>query len=106
MAEFYDDYLSSYDQGNSVPVVSPNRAGAWSQLNLASQSGSHSAPNSMYSQNDRSIRRKNSNRSNRRAFARTRNDDEEGYGSGGYDDGPLELTMIRVKVCSISFIFW
>ena len=106
MAEFYDDYLGSYDQGNSVPVISPDRTGAWSQLNPASGSGSHSAPNSLYSHNGRSMRRKNSTRTNPRASPRTRNNyEEEGYGSGEYDDGPFELTMIRVKVCSISFIF-
>jgi hypothetical protein len=26
-------------------------------------------------------------------------EEEEGYGSGEYDDGPFELTKIRVKVC-------
>ena len=104
MAEFYDDYLGSYDQGNSVPVISPDRAGARSQSNPAS---SRSAPNSFYSHNGRSMRRKNSHRTNLRAFARARNNfEEEGYGSEEYDDGPLELTMIRVKVCSIFLIFW
>ena len=107
MAELYDDYLGFHDQGNSVPVVSPDRSGAWSQSIPASQSGSRSAPNSFYSHNGRSMRRKNSNRTNLRTFARARNNyEEEGYGSEEYDDGPLELTMIRVKVCSISFIFW
>ena len=105
MAEFYDDYLGSYEQGPSVPVTSPDRAGAWSQSNPASRS--RSVPNSVYSNNGRPMRRKNSNRTNPRAFARARNNyEEEGYGSEEYDDGPLELTMIRVKVCSISFIFW
>ena len=95
MAEFYDAYLGSYDQGNSIPVISPDRPGARSQLNSAFLSGSHSSP-SLYSPNGRSMRRKNSTR----AFARTRNNyEEEGYGSGEYDDGPFELTMIRVKVC-------
>ena len=49
------------------------------------------------------MRRMNSSRSNPRAFVRGRsNYDEEGYGSEEYDDGPLELAMIRVKVCSCS----
>jgi hypothetical protein len=26
-------------------------------------------------------------------------EEEEGYGSGDYDDGPFELVKIRVKVC-------
>ena len=85
MAEFYDDYLGSYDQGYS-PVLSPDRTGM--------RSG-------------RSVRRMNSTRTNARTFVRGRNNyEEEGYGSDEYDDGPLELAMIRVKVCSISFIFW
>jgi hypothetical protein len=95
MAEFYNDYLGSYDQGNSVPITSPDRAGAWSQSNP----GSRSSPNSQYSHNGRSVRRKNSYRTNPRAFSRARNNyEEEGYGSEEYDDGPLELTMIRVKL--------
>ena len=88
MAEFYDDYLGSYDQGYSSPVVSPDRA---------------SSARSPVSQHSRSMRRMNSSRSNPRLFVRGRtNYDEEGYGSEEYDDGPLELVMIRVKVCSCS----
>lgn len=90
MAEFYDDYLDTYD---SVPVPSPDRP-AWPQSNHGTQ----------HSQNGRSMGRKTSSRTNR-AFVRGRNNYEEGYGSEEYDDGPLELTMIRVKVCSISFRF-
>ena len=52
------------------------------------------------------MRRMNSTRSNPRAFVRGRNNiEEEGYVSEEYDDGPFELAMIRVKVCSISYIF-
>jgi neutrophil factor 2 len=92
MAEFYDDYLGSYDRGYSTPVVSPVRAGS-----LRSHGSQYS----------RSVRRVNSTRNNPRAFVRGRNNyEEEGYGSEEYDDGPIELAMIRVKVCSISFVFW
>jgi len=81
MAEFYDDYLGSYDQIS--PVISPDRAGSLSS----------------FSQYSRSMRRKNSSRTNPRSFVRGRNSyDEEGYGSEEYDDGPLELAMIRVKL--------
>ena len=105
MAEFYDDYLGSYDQGNSVQIISPHRAGARSKSNHVSRSDSRSASNSIYSHNGRSMRRKNSSRANPRAYTRARNNyEEEGYGSEEYDDGPPELTMIRVKVCNISFI--
>lgn len=92
MAEFYDDYLGSYDQGYSTPVTSPERSGS-----IRSHAPQYS----------RSMRRMNSTRTNPRAFVRGRNNyEEEGYGSEEYDDGPLELVMIRVKVSSISFIFW
>jgi neutrophil cytosolic factor 2 len=84
MAEFYDDYLGSYDQGYSPPVTSPDRA------------SSTRSPASQYS---RSMKRMNSSRSNPRAFVRGRNNyDEEGYGSEEYDEGPFELAMIRVKL--------
>jgi len=81
MAEFYDDYLGSYDRGYSTPVVSPVRAG------------------SLRSPGSRSMRRMNSSRINPRAFARGRNNyEEEGNVSDEYDDGPIELAMIRVKL--------
>jgi len=80
MAEFYDDYLGSYDQGSSAPVISPDRAVTRPQYS-------------------RSMRRMNSVRTNPRAIVRGRNNyEEEGYGSEEYDDGPLELAMIRVKL--------
>jgi len=85
MAEFYDDYLGSYEQGNSPPVISPDRT---------------RSPTSLFSYSSRSMsmRRMNSSRTPR-AFVRGRNNyEEEGYGSEEYDDGPLELAMIRVKL--------
>ena len=89
MTEFYEDYLGSYDQGYSTPVTSPDRTGTRS-----------------HTPHSRSMRRMGSIRTNARAFVRGRNNyEEEGYGSEEYDDGPLELAMIRVKVCSIPFIF-
>ena len=106
MAEFYDDYLGSYDQESSVPVMLRDRTGAWSQSSYASQSNSRGVPNSLYSRNGRSMRRKNPSHANPRAFTRAQNDYEGGYGSEEYDDGSLELTMIRVKVCNIPLIFW
>ena len=91
MTEFYDDYLGSYDQGNSPAVISPDRA---------------RSPTYSYNSRSMSMRRMNSTRSNPRAFVRGRNNiEEEGYVSEEYDDGPFELAMIRVKVCSISYIF-
>lgn len=95
MPEFYDDY-----QGNS-PVISPDRVGT------RMRSGSRSVPNS-YASSSSGRTRHNSKRSIPRVFVRTRSnyeEEEEGYGSGEYDDGPIELSMIRVKVCSLSFIF-
>ena len=82
MAEFYDSYLGYHDKGYSPQVISPDRVGG---IRTSSQ----------YS---RSMRI-SSSRTNSRAFVRGRNNyDEEGYGGEGDDDGPLELSMIRVKV--------
>ena len=96
---FYDDYVDSYNRRNSP---SSDRVGAW-RLNLSH--GPRNVPSSSYS--GRSMRN-NSKRGNPHAFIRARGnyeEEEEGYGSGEYDDGPTELTLIRVKVCSLCFIF-
>jgi hypothetical protein len=46
------------------------------------------------------MRRKSTRRPNARAsrIQSTYEEEEEGYGSGEYDDGPLELSLIRVKL--------
>jgi len=99
MSEIYDDYLDSYDHGS--PVLPPDRVSAWARSNSAPRPGSRSAPHSQYAPSSYggSMRRKSTKRANPRAFrAQTTYEEEEGYGSGEYDDGPIELTLIRVKL--------
>ena len=103
MTEIYDGYLDSYHSVPVPPVSSPSRMRARS--NPASRSGSS---NSGYAQIGGLMRRKSSRRANPRTYSRaqsTYEEEEEGYGSGEYDDGPIELSLIRVKVCSLIFIF-
>jgi len=101
VSEIYDRYLDSYDQGNPVPP--PDRVSAWARVNSAPRTGSRTAPHSPYAPSSYggSMRRKSTKRSNVRAFSRaqsTYEEEEEGYGSGEYDDGPIELSLIRVKL--------
>lgn len=104
LLELYDNYM---DQEKPIPAMSLDRAGTWNQ---SSRSRSRSVANTQYAPSSYSGRsmRTNSKRSNPRSFARARSnyeeEEEEGYGSGEYDDGPIELSLIRVKVCSL-FIF-
>jgi hypothetical protein len=95
--ELYDEYLDSYNRRNSPPS---DRIGTW-RLNL-SRSNSRNVRSAQSSYSGRSMRN-NSKRGNPSAFIRARSneEEEEGYGSGEcgeYDDGPIELTLIRVKL--------
>lgn len=104
MSEIYEDYLDSH--GGS-PVTSPDRARTYARLNPP-RSGS--APNSQYgpSSYGGSMRRKTTRRGNPHTSSRVQSTyefEEEGYGSGEYDDGPIEFNLIRVKVCGLFFIF-
>lgn len=83
----------------------PDRVAAWARSNanpgLAPQrSGSRSAPTSSYSPSSYgggTLRRKVTRRTTSRAQSRYE-EEEEGYVSGEYEDGPFELIKIRVKV--------
>lgn len=118
LTEFYEDYLDSYsNDAPPVPLMNAapgpgDRVGAWARSNAnpnygVARSGSRSAPNSQYSPSNYgggggggSLRRKVTRRQprgNSRAIS-TYEEEEEGYGSGEYDDGPYELSMIRVKL--------
>ncbi|KAF8160854.1 NADPH oxidase regulator NoxR [Crassisporium funariophilum] len=111
--EFYDDYLDSYapeDLPPSGPPPPADRVGAWARSNAnpnypVGRTGSRSAPNSQYAPSSfgggGSMRRKNTRRANPRVSSRiqsTYEEEEEGYVSGEYDEGPYELTLIRVKL--------
>jgi len=116
LTEFYDDYIDSYGgtEDNAAPPVpqggGADRVGAWARTNANPnyppivRNGSRSAPGSQYAPSSYggpgSIRRKPTKR-NTRATSRiqsTYEEEEEGYVSGEYDDGPFELTLIRVKL--------
>lgn len=92
-----------------------DRVGAWARSNAnpnyppagVARSGSRSAPNSQYAPSSYggtgSIRRKLTRRTTNRAPSRiqsTYEEEEEGYVSGEYEDGPYELTLIRIKASS------
>ncbi|KAF9049922.1 NADPH oxidase regulator NoxR [Panaeolus papilionaceus] len=111
MTEFYDDYIDSY----AAPEQSPqplrsggssgsDRVGAWARNNATVQrSGSRSAPSSNYAPSSYGggpMRRKSTRRGDprRSRIQSTYEEEEEGYGSGDYDDGPFELSLIRVKL--------
>lgn len=116
LTEFYEDYLDSYsNDAPPVPLMNAapgpgDRVGAWARSNAnpnygVARSGSRSAPNSQYSPSNYgggggSLRRKVTRRQPRGTsrVISTYEEEEEGYGSGEYDDGPYELSMIRVKV--------
>lgn len=53
------------------------------------------------------MRRKVSKKNHSRAPSRIQNtyeEEEEGYVSGEYEDGPFELTLIRVKVYIVEIL--
>ncbi|EEB97753.1 hypothetical protein MPER_02860, partial [Moniliophthora perniciosa FA553] len=87
----------------------PDRVAAWARSNAnpnypPQRSGSRSAPTSNYapsSYGGGSLRRKVTRRGTQRAASRIASsyeEEEEGYVSGDYDDGPFELVKIRVKL--------
>ncbi|KAK7045663.1 hypothetical protein VNI00_007496 [Paramarasmius palmivorus] len=119
VTEFYDDYLDSYGAAEEAPPVpampaSSDRVAAWARSNANPnanppnyppvRSGSRSAPTSNYapsSYGGGSLRRKVTRRGTTRAASRIASsyeEEEEGYASGDYEDGPFELVKIRVKL--------
>jgi hypothetical protein len=112
LTEFYDDYLDSYSQdaGDAPPLVAPNpaprdRIAAWAETNAnpnysLSRAYSRSAPPSAYapSSSGGSSRRRLTRRQTSRQAPRVYEEEEEGYVSGEYEDGPFELIKIRVKL--------
>ena len=108
LTEFYDDYLNGYEDTPPVPEMQPaptDRVAAWARQNPGyppSRQGSRSAPGSSYTPSSYvggSMRRKPSRRPTIRSRIQSSyEEEEEGYGSGEYEDGPLEMSLIRVKV--------
>ncbi|KAJ3986741.1 NADPH oxidase regulator NoxR [Lentinula detonsa] len=123
LTEFYDDYLDSYGNdgpppplplasAGAVPGGPPDRIAAWARSNAnpnnpppIARSGSRSAPASNYAPSSfgggsvrRRVTRRNTARTANSRIQSTYEEEEEGYASGDYDDGPFELIKIRVKL--------
>ncbi|TEB37430.1 NADPH oxidase regulator NoxR [Coprinellus micaceus] len=108
LTEFYDDYLNGYEDAPPVPEMQPaptDRVAAWARQNPGyppSRQGSRSAPGSSYTPSSYaggSMRRKPTRRPTIRSRIQSSyEEEEEGYGSGEYEDGPLEMNLIRVKL--------
>jgi hypothetical protein len=110
MTEFYDNYLDSYTDDVEPPLPTiggsgtPDRVAAWARSN-ANPRTARSAPSSQYAPSSfggSSVRRKLTRRTTNRSRAPVSmyEEEEEGYVSGEYEDGPFELVKIRVKVTS------
>lgn len=124
MTDFYDDYIDSYGDSAPPPVPTntnntnagpPDRIAAWARSNAnpnypPARSGSRSAPTSSYAPSSfggggGGPKRRPTRRGTSRAGSRiqsTYEEEEEGYVSGEYDDGPFELIKIRIKACHFS----
>ncbi|KAF8918162.1 NADPH oxidase regulator NoxR [Mucidula mucida] len=119
MTEFYDSYLDSYADASPLPPLppagrmespapnGPERVAAWASKNAnpnypPQRTGSRSAPTSNYAPSSfggGTIRRKLTRRgTSRQQRIINYDEEEEGYVSGEYDDGPFELIKIRVKL--------
>ena len=108
LTEFYDDYLNGYEDAPPVPEIQPaptDRVSAWARQNPGyppSRQGSRAGPASSYTPSSYaggSLRRKPTRRPTVRSRIQSSyEEEEEGYGSGEYDDGPFEMNLIRVKV--------
>ncbi|KAK0226330.1 NADPH oxidase regulator NoxR [Armillaria fumosa] len=114
LTEFYDGYLDAYtsEPPAPLPTMPPDRVAAWANKNanpnyppVLARSTSRSAPASNYAPSSfggGTMRRKLTRRgTSRQAISRAQSsyeDEEEGYGSGEYEDGPFELVKIRVKL--------
>ncbi|KAF8506381.1 hypothetical protein JB92DRAFT_3122153 [Gautieria morchelliformis] len=123
LTEIYDDYINGYDN-EEPPEVPPlpsqtgdssKRVAAWARNNAnpaavrlgATTTSAYAPPPSVYASNfsAASVRRKLPRRptyGGRSAGSGGRSamyeEEEEGYVSGDYDEGPLELVKIRVKL--------
>ncbi|KAF8515374.1 NADPH oxidase regulator NoxR [Hysterangium stoloniferum] len=114
ITEIYDDYINNYNE--EVPDLPPlpsqdpkQRVAAWAKNNAnpavrrGQSSGSNYAPSSYGGGG--SMRRKSTRRTNyggRSTVSGGRStvyeEEEEGYVSGDYDDGPPELVKVLVKL--------
>ena len=113
--DFYDDYLDSYAE-EPAPAVPPvpgkERVANWARNNAVpannpglGRSRSMAPPSTYAPSSSGTLRRKTTRRTARPARSTYYEEEEEGYASGDYDDGPFEMTKIRVKV-RVSVCSW
>jgi len=122
LTEIYDGYLDSYGDNEPPPplpraaTAQSDKISAWARANAnpdqlpptaapVQRAPSRSAPPSTYapsSYGGGSMKRRLTRRGTRRTMIApsmyNEDEEEEGYGSGEYDDGPFELVKIRVKL--------
>jgi len=111
VTEIYDNYLNSYTEEPSPPLPggqSPDRVAAWARSNANPNNRptrnptTRSAPASQYAPSSfggsSSARRKTTRKQARNMAQVSMYEEEEGYVSGEYDEGPFELVKIRVKL--------
>ncbi|EPQ54994.1 hypothetical protein GLOTRDRAFT_121364 [Gloeophyllum trabeum ATCC 11539] len=121
LTEFYDDYIDSYGGEEAPPPppplpAGPERVAAWARNNANPTNPPPAAPSRMastrgpppsayaassYGSSSGGLRRKVTRRGTTRSRAPsqyTYEEEEEGYVSGDYEDGPFELVKIRVKL--------
>jgi len=112
MTDFYDDYIDSYRDPAPAPVQRSNTIASWARNNAnpgnhpPSRSPSTRLPPSSYSGGGGGgggVRRRNTGMSRQRSVLRRNTayeEEEEGYGSGDYDDGSAfaDFSKVRVKV--------
>ena len=117
LTEIYDDYIGGYNEEAPPPVppaAGQSRVAAWARTNAnpantPSRAPSTRAPSAFGSYTSTSVRRKPTRRptvggsggSSRGRVMSAYEEEEEGYGSGEYEE-TYELAKIRVKV---SYIF-
>lgn len=108
MNDFYGDYIDTYrDEDPVAPIRRNNTIAAWARNNANSESTLSRSPStrpppSSYTANN-GLRRRGTAVSRQRSLAqrkRSYDEEEEGYGSGDYEDGSFyaESPKIRVKV--------
>ncbi|TDL15170.1 hypothetical protein BD410DRAFT_136396 [Rickenella mellea] len=107
LTEIYDNYIGGYeDEAPPLPTAPPSqRVAAWARTNANPANTPSRAPStrapSAYGSSSGSVRRRLTRKgtvSRSRTVSGYDEEEEEGYVSGEYEDGPFELVKIRVKL--------
>lgn len=106
LTEIYDDYIDGYAEPDvaTMPEGAGGRVAAWAKQSAQPATAARRAP-SMYngssaggSMKRRLTRRMTYGTTSRRGPMSTYDEDEDGYGSGEFEDGPWEMTKIKLKI--------